>query len=290
MPVTIANPPPASQSPPVDPALLLRPGLVAGWLGVTTRTLANWAAAGKVPFHRTEHGHLRFVATELAPALAAMGRLVPPVPASITQRYPQTVVAVIDPPSNDCSAADPDQAGEDGQPAGQERTGHTPTASVQLGQFLVRQRFYGACGQATAELFFDDGREPGHLVRQRHQTAKAICALCPIMRDCRLVGRADPTLEGIWGGETQDERRQARRNGVHTGLPAQANQKGRRLAGVAAERARRDGLQAAATALGVPPATLRRVFALYGLNRPPSPPGPASPASPSATPKGGEPA
>jgi WhiB family redox-sensing transcriptional regulator len=282
--VTIANPTPVSQSPPVNPVLLLRPRLVAGWLGVTTRTLANWAAAGKVPFHRTQHGHLRFVVAELAPAVAAMGRVVPPPPASITQRYPQAVLAVVDPPDNDSSAVEPDQAGEDGQAGGQERTGHTPTASVQLGQFLVRQRFYGACDQTTAELFFDHGREPGHLVRQRHQAAKAICALCPILRDCRLVGRADPSLEGIWGGETRLERRQACHRGAHTGLPAEAGQKGRRLASVAAELARRDGLQAAARALGVPPATLRRVLALYSLGQLPGP------ASPSATPKGGEPA
>ncbi len=50
MPITIANLSPAAPSSPVDPALLLRPGLVAGWLHVTTRTLANWAAAGKVPW------------------------------------------------------------------------------------------------------------------------------------------------------------------------------------------------------------------------------------------------
>jgi WhiB family redox-sensing transcriptional regulator len=179
---------------------------------------------------------------------------------------------------------EPDQAGEDGQAGGQERTGHTPTASVQLGQFLVKQRFYGACTQATAELFFDYGREPGHLVRQRHQAAKAICALCPILGECRLVGRADPTLEGIWGGETEAERRQARRRGVHTNLPAGDNPEGRRLAGVAAELARRDGLDAAATAVGVPSATLRRVLALYGLRQP------SDSASPSAAPKGGEPA
>jgi len=284
MPVAVATLSPAAPSPPVDPALLLRPGLVAGWLGVTTRTLANWAAAGKVPFHRTEHGHLRFVAAELAPAVAAMGRVVPPLPASIAQRQPKAVLAMVDPPDSPASAAEPDQGGEDGQPSGQGRAVHTPTASVQVGQFLVRQRFYGACTQATAELFFDHGREPGHLVRQRHQAAKAICALCPILWECSLVGRADPTLVGIWGGETEAERHLAHRTPSQTGLPAGENQEGRRLAGVAAELASRDGPDAAARALGIPPATLRRVFALYGLGQP------SGPASPSATPKGGEPA
>ena len=282
MAVIVANPPPAER--PVDPALLLRPSLVAGWLDVTTRTLANWAAADKIPFHRTKHGHLRFVAAELAPAVAAMGRVVPPLPASITERHPQAVPVVVDPPNSPATEAEPGQAGdEDGQPAGQERTGQTPIASVQLGRFLVRQRFSGACDQTTAELFFDEGRESGYRVRDRHQAAKAICRLCPILAECRLVGRADPTLVGIWGGETPDERRQAR-GSLHDGLPAGDNQKGRRLAGVAAQLARRDGVDAAATALQVPPATLRRVFALYGLDQP------LDPISPSAAPKGGEPA
>jgi WhiB family transcriptional regulator, redox-sensing transcriptional regulator len=264
MAVTVAAPPPADQ--PVDPALLLRPGLVAGWLGVTTRTLANWAAGGKVPFHRNQHGHLRFVAAELAPAVAAMGRVVPPLPTSITERHPHAMPAVADPPDNPAME-------EEGQPAGAERTGQTPIAGVQLGRFLVRQRFFGACDQATAELFFDEGHESGYRVRDRHQAAKAICALCPILGECRRVGRADPTLVGIWGGETQDERRQAHRHGLQDGLPAAGNQQGRRLAGV----------DAAATALRVPPATLRRVFALYGLDQPPGP------AGSSAAPKGGEP-
>ena len=199
MAVTIANPSPASQRPPVDPALLLRPSRVAGWLGVTTRTLANWAAAGKVPFHRNQHGHLRFVAAELAPAVAVMGRDVPPLPASIASQQPQAaVLAVVDSSDSPASAA-PGQGSQDGQSAGQGRANRTPTASVDVGRFLVRQRFSGACDQATAELFFDDSREPGPLVRQRHQAAKAICALCPILAECRLVGRADPALVGIWG-------------------------------------------------------------------------------------------
>jgi WhiB family redox-sensing transcriptional regulator len=276
MAVTVATPPPADQ--PVDPALLLRPCLVAGWLGVTTRTLANWAAAGKVPFHRSKHGHLRFVAAELFPAVAAMGRVVPPLPASIAHQQPQAMPAVVGPPDSPAME-------EDGQPAGQERTGQTPIASVQLGRFLVRQRFSGACDQATAELFFDEGRESGYRVCDRHQAAKAICRLCPILGECRWVGRADPTLVGIWGGETPDERRQARRRGSHEdGLPAGDNQQGRRLASVAAQLARRDGVDAAASALRIPPATLQRVFALYGLDQPPGP------TRPSAAPKGGEPA
>ena len=52
------------------------------------------------------------------------------------------------------------------------------------------------------------------------------------------------------------------------------NQQGRSVASVAAQRARRDGLHAAAVAFKVPPATLRRVLGLYRLDQPPGPAGP----------------
>jgi WhiB family redox-sensing transcriptional regulator len=269
--MSIANPSPAGPSSPVDPALLLRSGPVAAWLGVTTRTLANWAAAGKIPFHHTPQGHLRFVATELAPAVAAMGRAVPPLPASIAgQQHQAAGLGVVD-PHDSLAGAEPNQACEDAQPDGQGPVGHTPTASVEVSRFLVKQRFSGACDQATAELFFDQGRDSGHATRDRHRAAKAICALCPIRAECNLVGRADLTLEGIWGGETHQERRQARRRARH-GQPTPAvppgNPDGRLRVQQAFQHAQRAGLHAAAGRLGVPVATLRRVFDLSGLDQP----------------------
>jgi WhiB family transcriptional regulator, redox-sensing transcriptional regulator len=153
----------------------------------------------------------------------------------------------------------------------------TTSGLARLGGFLLTQRHRGACTEQTAGLFFDDGRGS----QARHEAAKAICRLCPILYPCRAFARADLTLEGIWGGETQDERRLARR--LRTSAPAGDNPKGRRLAGLAAQLAGRRGLDAAARALNVPPATLRRVLGLYGLDQPPIPP--VFPASA----KGGEP-
>jgi WhiB family redox-sensing transcriptional regulator len=152
----------------------------------------------------------------------------------------------------------------------------------EVGSFLLAQRHRGACTEQTAGLFFDDGRPTGRGSKSRHEAAKAICRLCPILEACRAYAHADLTLEGVWDGETQDERRIARRRASATGLPANGNEEGRRLAGWAAERARRDGLDVAARALKVPAATLRRVLDLYGLDQPPSP------ANPSAAPRGGE--
>jgi WhiB family transcriptional regulator, redox-sensing transcriptional regulator len=149
-----------------------------------------------------------------------------------------------------------------------------------VGGFLLTQRHRGACTEDTAELFFDSGGLAGRAARRVQEQAKAICRLCPILHGCRAYARADPTLDGIWGGETTDERRQARRLGIS--VPPGDNQEGRRLAGLAARLAHRDGLDAAAKALKVPPATLRRVLALYGLDQPPGPAGPPASA------KGGE--
>lgn len=239
-----------------DPADLLRPGQVAAWLDVTARTVANWAAAGNIPFHRNDGAHLRFVAAEVAPAVEAMGHSVPPLPKSIAK--------VLRPPAeSDPAAADDDQH------SGRMRASQTPTASVEVGEFLKLQRFRGACDGTTAELFFDRGREPGRAVRNRHQAAKAICTLCPILAECSLLGRTDLTLEGIWDGETRKQRRQARRRTPH-GQPTPAvpsgNPNGRLLVQHALRRAQHEGVHAAANRLGVPAGTLRRLSTLYGLD------------------------
>ena len=155
------------------------------------------------------------------------------------------------------------------QPEGR-RAGQTPAASPQIGRFLVRQRFDGACDQATAKLFFDNGKEPGRAIRNRQQAAKAIYGLCPILAECRLVGRSDLTLEGIWGGETRKERRAAHRRVLH-GQPAPVlepgNPGGRARVQRAHQHAQHAGIRAAASQLAIPVATLRRLLVLYGLDR-----------------------
>jgi WhiB family transcriptional regulator, redox-sensing transcriptional regulator len=144
----------------------------------------------------------------------------------------------------------------------------TTHVAPQTGGFLLTQRHRGACTEQTAGLFFDDGGPAGRSAEKRQQAAKAICRLCPILHACRAYAHADPGLEGIWGGQTQAERHATRRRGADTALPAGDNEEGRRLAVVAAELTRRDGLDAAATALKVPPAELQRVLGLYGLDQP----------------------
>jgi WhiB family redox-sensing transcriptional regulator len=42
------------------------------------------------------------------------------------------------------------------------------------------------------------------------RAAKAVCAACPVRDDCYRWAMSDPTLLGVMGGTTADERRQTR--------------------------------------------------------------------------------
>ena len=66
-----------------------------------------------------------------------------------------------------------------------------------------------ACRDLDADLFFPAG-ETGPAARQIVQ-AKAICALCPVKAECLQFALATHQDYGIWGGTTEDERRQIRR-------------------------------------------------------------------------------
>jgi WhiB family transcriptional regulator, redox-sensing transcriptional regulator len=167
------------------------------------------------------------------------------------------------PPSTAIQPRSPEHEPEDN------RAGQTPVASIEVGRFLVLQRFLGACDATTAELFFDNGREPGRAIRNRQQAAKAICGLCPILSECSLVGRTDLTLEGIWGGETRTERRGARRRAHGQPIPAvpPGNPAGRLRVQQAHQHARRFGVHRAADRLAIPAATLRRLLTLYDLDQ-----------------------
>lgn len=76
-----------------------------------------------------------------------------------------------------------------------------PTASYDS----TAWRELAACRPHDPELFFPLG--PAGQSLEDAERAKAICASCPVRRDC-LDFALDTSQEyGIWGGLTEDERR-----------------------------------------------------------------------------------
>ena len=75
---------------------------------------------------------------------------------------------------------------------------------------------YAACRDADPEIFFPvSSVGPGHGEVAR---AKAICARCPVRRQCLQFALATRQAHGIWGGTTEEERRLC--------MPAQAGAPG----------------------------------------------------------------
>ena len=74
-----------------------------------------------------------------------------------------------------------------------------------------------ACASADPELFFPISYS-GPALRQVAQ-AKAICARCPIQQECLRYALDAGSIQGVWGGTTEEERcalsRRKRRARVH---------------------------------------------------------------------------
>jgi WhiB family transcriptional regulator, redox-sensing transcriptional regulator len=70
-------------------------------------------------------------------------------------------------------------------------------------------RASGACLHADPDLFFPIS-SAGRALSQIAQ-AKAICASCPVIRECAEFAYANTPIQGIWGGTTAEERQKARR-------------------------------------------------------------------------------
>lgn len=63
-----------------------------------------------------------------------------------------------------------------------------------------------ACRNLPTELFFPTDKDDVTAER-----AKAVCARCPVRRDCVAYAVADPEVYGIWGATTERQRRNRRR-------------------------------------------------------------------------------
>jgi len=64
----------------------------------------------------------------------------------------------------------------------------------------------GTCRDEDPELFFHPEGERGPSRRNRERAAKAVCARCPVVRDCARHALAVREPYGVWGALSEDER------------------------------------------------------------------------------------
>ena len=69
-------------------------------------------------------------------------------------------------------------------------------------------QYEAACRDLDTELFFHPEGERGSTRRRRAANAKAICATCPVIEQCRSYALAAQEPYGIWGGMTEEPRRE----------------------------------------------------------------------------------
>jgi len=62
-------------------------------------------------------------------------------------------------------------------------------------------------GMDSMRFFHPEG-ERGSSRRKRDDDAKAICRTCPVIIDCRNHALATHEPYGVWGGMTEEERRE----------------------------------------------------------------------------------
>ncbi len=71
---------------------------------------------------------------------------------------------------------------------------------------LWEWQYKGLCREADPEIFFHPEGERGGTRRRRDEAAKAICARCPVIMECRTHALSVQEPYGVWGGLTEDER------------------------------------------------------------------------------------
>ncbi len=64
----------------------------------------------------------------------------------------------------------------------------------------------GLCRGRSPEVFFHPEGERGSARRDRDGAAKAVCATCPVLTQCRAHALKVREPYGVWGGMTEDER------------------------------------------------------------------------------------
>ena len=70
----------------------------------------------------------------------------------------------------------------------------------------------GLCRGVDSSFFFHPDGERGPARAQREARAKAMCARCPVLEQCRAHAMAVQEPYGIWGGMSESERETAVRS------------------------------------------------------------------------------
>jgi WhiB family redox-sensing transcriptional regulator len=70
------------------------------------------------------------------------------------------------------------------------------------------------CRGMDPDLFFPVGNGSGGASLLQIDEAKAVCGSCPVARQCLAWALNAVTVEGIWGGTTEAERRSMLRRGA----------------------------------------------------------------------------
>lgn len=65
----------------------------------------------------------------------------------------------------------------------------------------------GSCQGLNSSIFFHPDGERGSARSRRADRAKAICQRCPVLEQCRRYALAAREPYGVWGGLTEEERR-----------------------------------------------------------------------------------
>ena len=64
----------------------------------------------------------------------------------------------------------------------------------------------GACRGKDPSVFFHPENERGAVRAARERAAKAVCARCPVIRECYETALRVQEPYGVWGGTTERER------------------------------------------------------------------------------------
>lgn len=73
-------------------------------------------------------------------------------------------------------------------------------------QSVYEWQYEGSCAGLESARFFSPDRERGSRRSNREEQAKAVCATCPVIEQCREHALSAQEPYGVWGGMTEHER------------------------------------------------------------------------------------